>query len=248
MASKKIYFASDFHLGAPNSSKSFLREQKLCSWLDSIKNDCEQLFLLGDIFDFWFEYKYVIPKGYVRLLGRLADFCDKGIPVYLFTGNHDMWAFDYLEKEIGIKIFRKPIDITLKDSQFHIGHGDGLGPGDYKYKVLKKIFENRICQKLFGIIHPDIGIGLADFLSKRSRAKSGHTDEVFLGEDKEWLIQYCKERQMKNPVEYYVFGHRHLPIQHKIQTAVYLNLGDWIRYFTYATFDGQELELKEYTL
>ena len=243
MSTKKIYFASDFHLGAPNATKSFERELKICSWLDSIEENCEQLFLMGDIFDFWFEYKHVVPKGYVRLLGRLANFCDKGIPVYLFTGNHDMWAFDYLEKEIGLKIYRKPIDIELKDKKFHIGHGDGLGPGDYKYKMLKKIFENRLCQKLFGMIHPYFGIGLADFLSKRSRAKTGHTDEKFLGEDNEWLIQYCKEINSLKPVDYFLFGHRHLPIEHQIGDALYINIGDWIKYYSYAEFDGDKLKL-----
>jgi UDP-2,3-diacylglucosamine hydrolase len=203
---------------------------------------------MGDIFDFWFEYKHVVPKGYIRLLGRLAKFTDKGIPVYLFTGNHDMWAFDYLEKEIGIQIHRKPIDIELKGKKFHLGHGDGLGPGDYKYKVLKKVFENKLCQKLFGIIHPFFGIGLADFLSKRSRAKTGHTDEVFLGEEKEWLIQYCKEKNKSNPVDFYVFGHRHLPIHHKIDNAIYMNIGDWIKYNSFAEFDGEQLKLNYFLL
>ncbi len=248
MLTKKIYFASDFHLGAPNASKSFERELKICAWLDSIESDCEHLFLMGDVFDFWFEYKHVIPKGYIRLLGRLARFTDKNIPVTLFTGNHDMWAFDYLEKEIGIKIYRAPIDLVLKEKKFHLGHGDGLGPGDYKYKILKKVFENRLCQRLFGFVHPNLGIGLADFLSKRSRAKTGHTDEVFLGEEREWLIQYCKERQKTNPVDYYLFGHRHLPIEHSINDATYINIGDWIKYSTYAEFDGDKLLLKYFNL
>lgn len=248
MLTKKIYFASDFHLGAPNASKSFERELKICAWLDSIESDCEHLFLMGDVFDFWFEYKHVIPKGYIRLLGRLARFTDKNIPVTLFTGNHDMWAFDYLEKEIGIKIYRAPIDLVLKEKKFHLGHGDGLGPGDYKYKILKKVFENRLCQRLFGFVHPNLGIGLADFLSKRSRAKTGHTDEVFLGEEREWLIQYCKERQKTNPVDYYLFGHRHLPIEHSINDATYINIGDWIKYSTYAEFDGDKLLLKCFNL
>lgn len=246
MNSKKIYFASDFHLGAPNYELSFQREKRICNWLDSIEESCEQLYLMGDIFDFWFEYKFAVPKGFIRLLGRLASFCDRGIPVFLFTGNHDMWAFDYLEKEIGIQIIRKPIDIELKGKKFHLAHGDGLGPGDYKYKILKRIFENRICQIMFGIIHPDVGIGLADFLSKRSRAKTGHTDEKFLGEDKEWLIQYCIEKQKNSPVDFYLFGHRHLPIEHKIGNAKYINIGDWIKYNTYAEFDGEFLDLKTY--
>jgi len=245
---KKIYFASDFHLGAPNASKSFERELKICAWLDSIESECEHLFLMGDVFDFWFEYKHVVPKGYIRLLGRLAKFIDNGIPVTLFTGNHDMWAFDYLEKEIGIKIYRAPIDIVLKSKKFHLGHGDGLGPGDFKYKILKKVFENRICQRLFGFVHPNIGIGLADFLSKRSRAKTGHTDEVFLGEEREWLIQYCKERQKTQPVDFYLFGHRHLPIVHSINDATYMNIGDWIKYASYAEFDGDKLLLKYFDL
>ncbi len=248
MSTKKIYFASDFHLGAPNAAKSFERELKICTWLDSIEDDCEHLFLMGDVFDFWFEYKHVVPKGYIRLLGRLAKFTDNGIPVTLFTGNHDMWAFDYLEKEIGVKIYRKPIDILLKGKKFHLGHGDGLGPGDYKYKFLKKIFENRLCQRLFGFVHPNLGIGLADFLSKRSRAKTGHTDEVFLGEEKEWLIQYCKEKQELNPVDFYLFGHRHLPIEHTINEAIYMNIGDWIKYFSYAQFDGEILSLRYFKL
>lgn len=248
MLTKKIYFASDFHLGAPNASKSFERELKICAWLDSIESECEHLFLMGDVFDFWFEYKHVVPKGYIRLLGRLAKFIDNGIPVTLFTGNHDMWAFDYLEKEIGIKIYRAPIDIVLKSKKFHLGHGDGLGPGDFKYKILKKVFENRICQRLFGFVHPNIGIGLADFLSKRSRAKTGHTDEVFLGEEREWLIQYCKERQKTQPVDFYLFGHRHLPIVHSINDATYMNIGDWIKYASYAEFDGDKLLLKYFDL
>jgi UDP-2,3-diacylglucosamine hydrolase len=154
-----------------------------------------------------------------------------------------MWAFDYLEKEIGLKIFRKPIDIELKGKKFHIGHGDGLGPGDYKYKMLKKIFENKLCQKLFGMIHPYFGVGLADFLSKRSRAKTGHTDEKFLGEDNEWLIQYCKEIKALKPVDFFLFGHRHLPIEHQIGDALYINIGDWIKYYSYAEFDGDKLKL-----
>ena len=248
MPLKKIYFASDFHLGAPNVSKSFERELRICSWLDSIEPDCEHLFLMGDVFDFWFEYKHVVPKGYIRILGRLAKFTDRGIPITLFTGNHDMWAFDYLENEIGIKIYRKPIDIILKGKKFHLGHGDGLGPGDYKYKFLMKIFETRFCQRLFGFVHPNIGIGLADFLSKRSRAKTGHTDEIFLGEEKEWLIQYCKEKQEINPVDFYLFCHRHLPIEYKLNGAVYINIGDWIKYSSYAVFDGQDLTLNYFNL
>jgi UDP-2,3-diacylglucosamine hydrolase len=246
MSEKKIYFASDFHLGAPNFEKSLIREKIICTWLESIQDSCEELYLLGDIFDFWYEYKHAVPKGFVRLLGKLAAFSDQGIPVYLFTGNHDMWAFDYLEKEIGIIIIRKPISKMLKNKQFHIGHGDGLGPGDYKYKLLKKVFENKLCQSLFGLIHPSIGIGLADFLSKRSRAKTGISDEKYLGDEKEWLISYCKEINLQRQHDFYVFGHRHLPIEYHFNNSFYLNIGDWIKYFSYASFDGENLKLEYY--
>lgn len=243
---KKIYFASDFHLGAPNHDKSIEREKKICKWLDSIKSDCEELFLVGDIFDFWFEYKYCVPKGFVRLLGKLASFTDSGIKVHFFVGNHDMWAFDYFPKELGIKVYYEPIVRTFNDKKFYIGHGDGLGPGDYSYKFLKKIFRNRIIHRVFGFLHPSIGIGIADFFSKRSRAKTGHLDEVFLGSENEWLIQYAIEQNKNNQIDYYIFGHRHLPIYQSVGESQYVNIGDWISYCTYAEFDGDSLYLNKF--
>ena len=244
--SKKVYFASDFHLGAPTYEKSRVRERQICAWLDQIKPDCEALYLVGDIFDFWFEYKFAIPKGFVRLQGKIAEFTDSGIPVHFFTGNHDMWAFDYLPKELGVELHYEPIITTINGKKLYIGHGDGLGPGDYGYKRLKKIFKNRLVQSIFGFIHPNIGIGLADFLSKRSRAKSGHLDEVFLGEEKEWLVQYCKEELRKENIDIFVFGHRHLPILQQVEVATYVNLGDWIYYFTYGVFDGETIDLLKF--
>ena len=243
---KKIYFASDFHLGAPTYDKSRVREKQICTWLDGIKSDCQALYLVGDIFDFWFEYKFAIPKGFVRLQGKIAEFTDSGIPVHFFTGNHDMWAFDYLPKELGVQIHYDPIIQTFNDQTIYIGHGDGLGPGDYGYKRLKKVFKNRLIQSFFGFIHPNLGIGLADFLSKRSRAKSGHLDEVFLGEEKEWLVQYCKDVLKTQVVDFFVFGHRHLPIVQTVENATYINLGDWIHYFTYGVFDGEKFELLKF--
>lgn len=244
--SKKVYFASDFHLGAPNYEKSRVRENQICCWMEQIKPTCEALFLVGDIFDFWFEYTFAIPKGFVRLQGKIAEFTDAGIPVHFFTGNHDMWAFDYLPKELGVTLHYEPLITSINGKKLFIGHGDGLGPGDYGYKRLKKIFKNRWIQAMFGFIHPNIGIGLADFLSKRSRAKSGHLDEVFLGEDKEWLIHYCKEELQKENIDIFIFGHRHLPILQQVETAVYVNLGDWIHYFTYGVFDGEKMELLKF--
>ena len=242
----KIYFASDLHLGVPNKEKSLEREKLFVQWLDEVKTEAEALFLVGDVFDFWFEYKKAVPKGYVRLLGKLAEISDSGIPIHFFTGNHDMWLFDYLEEEINIKIYRDPIQIKLKNKTFFIGHGDGLGPGDYNYKLIKKVFRSQVCQWLFARIHPNLGISLAEYWSKKSRIANGIKDETFHGE-KEWLSQFCKEKMKSIDVDFFVFGHRHLPLQVELdETTTYINLGDWINYNSYGVFDGEKLELKYY--
>jgi len=245
--SKKIYFLSDFHLGAPNEAASLVREKKIIQFLDEIKNEALQIFVVGDLFDFWFEYKKVVPKGFVRILGKLAELTDMGIPVYFFVGNHDMWMKDYFQKELNIPVFFEPKSFDLLGKQFLIGHGDGLGPGDHGYKFIKKIFRSKISQFLFGILPPVIGIGLANYFSRKSRAKTGNKDEIFEGEDKEWLVIYCKETLKKQAYDYFIFGHRHLPLDIKLnEESRYINLGDWITYFTYAEFDGNTLELKYY--
>lgn len=247
MAGTKIYFASDFHLGVPTYEKSLDREKLIVKWLDEVSKDATEIYLLGDVFDFWFEYKTAVPRGYVRLLGKLAEICDKGIPVHYFIGNHDMWTFDYLTKEIGVKLYREPIFREINKVKFHIGHGDGLGPGDHGYKFLKKVFSNRLCQWLFARLHPNLGIGLANFWSRKSRAASGNTDEVFLGEDKEWLVIYCKDILKRTDVNYFIFGHRHLDLDIKLnEKSRYINLGDWFKKNTYAVFDGEKVELKSY--
>jgi len=242
---KKIYFASDFHLGVPTYEKSLEREHRIVRWLDSIRNDAEELYLLGDVFDFWFEYKTVVPRGYVRLLGKLAELSDSGIKIHYFTGNHDMWTFDYLEKELNVTIYRAPIERVYNSKTFYIGHGDGLGPGDHGYKFIKKIFASKICQWLFARLHPNFGIGIANYFSKKSRIATGTTDENFLGEEKEWLVIYSKEILAKKHFDYLIFGHRHLPLDIKINDSRYINLGDWIQYFTYGVFDGENFELKK---
>jgi len=242
---KKIYFASDFHLGVPTYEKSLEREHRIVRWLDSIRNDAEELYLLGDVFDFWFEYKTVVPRGYVRLLGKLAELSDSGIKIHYFTGNHDMWTFDYLEKELNVTIYRAPIERVYNSKTFYIGHGDGLGPGDHGYKFIKKIFASKICQWLFARLHPNFGIGIANYFSKKSRIATGTTDEKFLGEEKEWLVIYSKEILAKKHFDYLIFGHRHLPLDIKINDSRYINLGDWIQYFTYGVFDGENFELKK---
>ena len=246
-AGKKIYFLSDFHLGAPNEQASRVRENNVVRFLQNAKEDAAAIFIVGDIFDFWFEYQHVVPKGFVRLLGCLASINDAGIPIHIFTGNHDLWMQDYLSKEIGAQVYFAPHEFSFSGKKFFVAHGDGLGPGDEGYKFLKKIFTSSICQWLFRWLHPDLGIKLANFFSTQSRIKTGSSDEIFLGEDKEWLIIYAKQLSQTNNANYFIFGHRHYALDLKItDTARYVNLGDWIRSNTYAVFDGNDLELKKW--
>ncbi len=244
---KKIYFLSDFHLGAPNEQESRIREDRLVRFLNHAKQDAAALFIVGDVFDFWFEYKTVVPKGFVRILGCLAQISDAGIPLHVFTGNHDLWMNDYLAKELNAQVYFEPKQFEFAGKQFLIGHGDGLGPGDEGYKFLKKIFTNPICQWLFRWIHPDLGIQLANYFSAKSRATTGTADEQFLGEDKEWLIIYTKEKAKELSVDFFIFGHRHYAIDFKINDrSRYINLGDWIRLNTYGVFDGSDMQLLEW--
>lgn len=245
MSKKKTYFASDFHLGAKGKYSSKERERQIVRWLDQIKADAEAIYLVGDVFDFWFEYATVVPKGYTRLLGKLAELSDSGISLFFFIGNHDMWMFRYFEEELGIKTFREPIQIELKGKSFYIGHGDGLGPGDHKYKILKKVFANPLCQWLFARIHPNFGIGLADFWSNQSRdAQPAETE--FLGEEREWLLVYANEQLDSLNADFFVFGHRHLPIDYTLKNghSRYINLGEWMNYNSYAVFDGETMSIE----
>jgi len=246
-SNKKIYFLSDFHLGAPTAEASLVREKKIIRFLDEIKTDAAVIFIVGDLFDFWYEYKSVVPKGYVRILGKLAEITDSGIPIHFFVGNHDMWMRDYFQKELNIPVYFEPVAFEFNGKKFLVGHGDGLGPGDHGYKFIKKIFRNKFCQWLFGILPPAVGMGIANYFSRKSRAQTGQTDEVFLGEAKEWLIIYCKEVLQKQHYDFFIFGHRHLPINFNLPAgSLYINLGDWIKYDSYAVFDGTNLELKYY--
>ena len=241
MKKEKIYFASDFHLGSPNYEESLKREKKIISWLNEIEKDAKKIYLLGDIFDFWFEYEKVVPKGFVRLLAKLADLVDKGIQIHFLVGNHDMWMRDYLEKEIGLKLHFKEFIVEENNQLILIGHGDGLGKGDYKYKILKSLFTSKICKWLFSRLHPNFGIGLGQAWSNKSRKEQ----EKPTNEEKEILVEYCKEQQKNNPVDYYVFGHRHIPMEVKIdKRANYINLGDWIHHYSYAVLSNKKLELK----
>lgn len=246
-AGKNIYFLSDFHLGVPTYEASLEREKLLVRFLDEIKDKAAEIFIVGDMFDFWYEYRHVVPKGYVRILGKLAELADAGIRLHFFVGNHDMWMKDYFQQELKMPVYFEPREFKWNHKQFLIGHGDGLGPGDHGYKRLKKVFRNPVCQWLFGILPPMIGIGVANYMSRKSRAKTGSTEETFLGEDREWLITYCKEELQKKHYDFFIFGHRHLPIDfHLTNTSRYINLGDWISFFTYAVFDGHDVQLVSY--
>ncbi len=242
----KIYFASDFHLGAYPRSETRHRELRIVNWLNFIKADAAELYLMGDIFDFWFEYATVVPKGYIRFLGKLAELADLGVKIVLFKGNHDMWMFGYLKNELGATIVDNELVIERNGKIFYLHHGDGLGPGDKKYKLLKKVFRSRLCQWLFARLHPNLGIGIAQRWSAHSRIASGE-QENFHGEDHEWLVMYAKEILQKQRYDYFIFGHRHLPLDIALpDDSQYINLGEWINHNTYAVFDGEKLELKKW--
>lgn len=235
---KKIYFASDLHLGAPTAAKSLERERHFVRWLDGIRDHAAELYLLGDVFDFWFEYRKAIPKGYSRILGKLAELADAGIKIHYFVGNHDMWMRDYFTEQFGASIHYHPVVREIHGRTYYIGHGDGLGPGDRSYKFLKRIFRNPLCQWAFHRLHPNFGIGLADFLSRRSRAKTGHMDAIDHGEN-EYLLIFSRQTLKEKPeIDYFVFGHRHLPLFRILEDhRAYINLGDWISHFTYLEVD-----------
>jgi len=240
----KIYFASDFHLGSFPATSSTKRERTIVDWLNHIKEDALAIYFVGDVFDFWFEYKTVVPRGYIRFLGKLAELADLGIQLKFFKGNHDMWMFGYLKEELHAEIISDEYRLTLNGKSFYIHHGDGLGPGDYKYKTLKKIFRSTFCQKLFGFLHPNLGIAIARLWSKHSRI-TNNEQEKFLGQDKEWLILYAEEFLKKESIDYFIFGHRHLPYEFNIgENTQIINLGEWINYNSYAVWDGENLTLK----
>lgn len=246
-AGKKIYFASDNHLGAPTPEASLPREKKFVRWLDQVKEDAAVIFLLGDLFDFWFEYKTVVPKGFVRVLGKLAEISDSGIPIHFFVGNHDLWMKTYFEKELGIPTYRDVKEFEFNNKSFLLGHGDGKGPGDKGYKRMKKVFTNPVSNWLYRWLHPDWGMKLAHYLSVKNKLISGDEDKKFLGEEGEWLVQYCKRKLETKHYDYLIFGHRHLPLEIQVgENSKYINLGDWIHHFTYGEFDGETFSLKSF--
>jgi UDP-2,3-diacylglucosamine hydrolase len=244
---KKIYFSSDNHLGAPTKEESLPREKKFVKWLDEVKEDAAAIFLLGDLFDFWFEYKTVVPKGFVRTLGKLAEISDSGIPIYFFVGNHDLWMNDYFKKELNIPTYHDSKEFIFNNKTFLIGHGDGKGPNDKGYKRMKKVFTNPFLKWIYRWLHPDIGMRIAHHLSVKNKLISGDEDKKFLGENEEWLAAYAKRKLENKHYDYFVFGHRHLPMEIKVgENSTYFNLGDWINHYTFGVFDGENFEIKNY--
>lgn len=242
MSRSKIFFASDFHLGVPDHQSSREREDLIVRWLEQIREEAAEIYLLGDVFDFWFEYAAVIPKGFIRLQGKLAELSDSGIKITLFKGNHDMWMFDYFVQELGVQIISDELVLERNGKKFYLHHGDGLGPGDAKYKILKKIFRSDLCQWLFARIHPNLGVRIARRWSMNSRIQN-NKKEVFKDISEEWLVSYSREVLLKEHYDFLIFGHRHLPLDIQLGSSRYINLGEWINFNSYAVFDGEDLKL-----
>jgi len=244
---KKVYFASDFHLGAPNQEESFKRERRIVQWLELIRKDASAIFLVGDVFDFWFEYTHVVPKGHIRFQGKLAELSDAGISIFIFLGNHDLWYRDYFKTELGIQIIDAPTSVDIGGSAFHIAHGDGLGKGDRSFKAIKRLFKSRIAQWMFRWLHPDVGVALANLWSGRSRDQNLAADEKFMGED-ERLFGYCRSVEQTRHHDYYVFGHRHLALEMNVsEESTYFNLGEWFSSNSYLEFDGKKATLQHFS-
>lgn len=248
-----IYFASDMHLGAYFHQDAMAVERRFVRWLNSIEQDATHLFLVGDIFDYWFEYKYVVPRGYTRVIGKLADLADKGVEIHFFTGNHDIWVFDYLSQEIGCQVHREPTEFELLGKRFYIAHGDEFVEDDRGFRLIRAIFHNRLCQKLYAGIHPWFTVGFAHRWALHSRKKGmkNRCDQAYKGEQNEYLVQYAKrylsEQEDSAQPDFFIFGHRHimldLMLSGKSRIAI---LGDWISHFSYARWDGTTFVLETF--
>ena len=238
-----VYIASDFHLGAPNKVESDQREKRIIGWLDTIKEDANHLILLGDIFDFWFEYRDVVPRGYFRLLAKLAELHDRGIQLYYFTGNHDMWVTDYFVSELGVQLFRQQQAFLINGKRHIIGHGDGLGPDDHGYKFIKWLFAQPVNCKLYSALPPRWAFAIARYFSRKSRAMTSAAEQQFMGNGNEMLVQYIQDVLTREEIDYFIYGHRHLPIELKIGNSTYINTGDWIMHDSYAKISAEEVHL-----
>jgi UDP-2,3-diacylglucosamine hydrolase len=245
-AGKFAYFVSDFHFGIDGDEDTLGREKIICQWLDSIKSDAHTLFLMGDIWDAWMEYKLVVPKGNTRFLGKLAELSDQGVQLIMFSGNHDLWLRDYFRQELNMEVIHEHQTFQINNKIIRLGHGDGIGPGDARYKLLKKILRNPLCQWIYRQLHPDLGLRFASYLSKRG-PKHKYENIEFLGNEKEFQIQYAQSLLVNDHYDYFIFGHRHIPnIIELNESARYINLGDWLSYKTYARL-GENVELNTFS-
>lgn len=270
---KKIYFLSDAHLGSWGIDHARMQERRLVRFLDTIKHNAKAIYLLGDMFDFWYEWRYAVPKGYTRFLGKISELTDLGIEVHYFCGNHDIWMYGYLEEECGVILHHEPATLEIYNKVFYLAHGDGLGDPDRQFRIIRNIFHNRLCQRLFSMLHPRLSMWFGLSWAKHSRQKrerkqydmkAGAEGTLFngdialhynssgeleyLGEDREHLVIYTKEYMATHPdVDYFIYGHRHIELDLMLAARKrLLILGDWITQFTYAVFDGEHLLLQEY--
>ena len=247
---KNIYFLSDAHLGSWAIEHRRMQERRLVRFLDSIKEKAAAVYLLGDMFDFWYEYKYVVPKGFTRFLGKISELTDMGVEVHYFTGNHDIWAYDYLAEECGVILHKQPQTIELYGKIFYLAHGDGLGDPNKSFKVIRSIFHNKTCQWLFSGLHPRWGMWFGLTWAKHSRMKHGMGGDPpdYMGDDKEHLILYTKKYiQYHSNVDYFIYGHRHIEVDKQLtKKARVIILGDWISQFSYVVYDGEHLLMQEY--
>ena len=247
---KNVYFLSDAHLGCRSLPHDRTRERRLVRFLDSIADKASAVYLLGDIFDFWYEYKTVVPRGYTRLLGKISELTDRGVEVHFFVGNHDQWCGDYLSRECGVVLHTEPLTVELGDKLFMLGHGDGLGDDDRTFHFLRTVFRNRVCRRLFSALHPRWAMHFGLEWAARNRLRHGTEggDPPYMGEDKEPLVRYAKEYLRTHAdVNYFIFGHRHIELDLLLtRTCRVLILGDWITQFTYAVFDGEHLFMENY--
>jgi len=246
---KNVYFLSDAHLGSWALQHQRMQERRLVRFLDSIKEKAAAVYLLGDMFDFWYEYKYVVPKGYTRFLGKLSELTDMGVEVHYFTGNHDIWAYGYLERECGVILHKKPLTVEIYGKIFYLAHGDGLGDPSHGFKFIRSVFHNRACQWAFSNIHPRWGVWFGQTWAKHSRMKRVNGEEpAFMGEEREPLIRYTKKYiQYHSNVDYFIYGHRHIEIDLQLtKKARVIVLGDWISQFSYVVYDGDHLFMSQY--
>ena len=240
----KIYFASDFHLGLNTGTAPLDREKKVVRWLNSVAGDAKEIYLLGDIFDFWWEYRLVVPRGYTRFLGTVSEITDSGVPVHFFTGNHDMWVRDYFSSECGMIIHTSPLTTVFDGKTFHLAHGEGLGTKEKAYKILLAIFRNKTLRAMYSSLHPSIGVGIGHMWSLSSRLGKG-LELQFYGEEKEDLLRYSKTVLTKENIDFFIFGHRHLAMKYILkETSEVVFLGDWIKHGSFAEWDGSALNFK----